>query len=227
MALAKGAVIGKLSGKLGDLTARTRAGKTYYSAQPVSFNSPKDPATLDRRKKFLCTIRFALEVLALPVLKEVWDIVKLPGLSAYNMIARANYHFSTPERSTLENIITPGGFELDVQNALIGADSVTATIPALNTITDISPNEVHCSFNAVIFFHTPLTPGDPPYNIIHLSKMVPNFNFAQAYDLVMNLSVGQAGVAAKYDSSILYLAAVPKTADEKILQCSDTYSKAF
>lgn len=227
MARVFGNVIGNLSGKLGNLSARITYGKTILAARPASFNVPSDAAAIARRNTFLATVKFALEVISLPQLKKLWEDGKPSGISVFNHVVSANYQHASPTRPTNENIITPGGFALNVAVAALDADKLTATIPALNQATMLSPEEVHCSMNAVICYHTPLTPGDAPYNIIHLSKSVPNYVFGQEYNLQMNLNVLQKAIAEKYDSSIVYLAAVTETADDKIRQSSATIVKAF
>lgn len=227
MARLFGNVIGNLSGKLGNLSARITNGKTILAARPASFNAPSDAAAIARRNTFLATVKFALEVVTLPALKKLWEEKKPSGVSVFNQVVSANYQYATPDRPTNENIITPGGFALNVAVAALDTDKFTATIPALNQATVLSPEEVHCVMNAVICYHTPLTPGDAPYNIIHLSSTVPNYNFGQEYNLQLNLNVLQKAIAEKYDSSIVYFAVVTKTADERIKQSSGTVVKAF
>lgn len=220
-------VIGNLSGRLGNLSARIRFGSTILAARPASFNVPSDAAAIDRRSTFLASVKFALQVVSLPVLKAIWDKAKPAGFSAFNHIVSANYQYASPSRPTIGNIITPRGFALNAQTLALDADKLTAVIPALTGMTLISTDEVHCSFNAVICYHTPLTPGDEPYNIISISKLVPNYQFGQQYNLQMDLDVLQKAIAARYDSSIVYLAVAPKTADERILQNSGTFTQAF
>lgn len=220
-------VIGNLSGKLGNLSARISYGRTILAARPASYNSPNDAATMERRGKFLATVRFALQVMNLSALNELWKQVKPNGISVFNQIVSTNYQFTSPTRPTIDNIIAPDGFALNVQNVLLDADKLTAVLPALNTATILSPEEVHCSINAIICYHTPLVPGDEPYNVIRLSLDVPNFVFGQEYNLQMNLNILQKAIAAKYDSSIVYLVVAPKTADDRILQNSATFVKAF
>lgn len=220
-------VIGNLSGKLGNLSARITFGRTILAARPASFNVPSDQAALDRRGTFLSAVKFALQVSNLPALKKIWEKVKPNDLSVFNQVVSTNYTLCSAARPTVDNVITPDGFAMAVQNAVLDADKLTATIPALNTVTELTPEEVHCSINAVICYHSPLNEADEPYSIIRLSKDVPNFEFDTAYSLQMDLNVIQKAVAAKYDSSILYLAVATKTAEEKVIQGSATYVQAF
>lgn len=220
-------VIGNLSGKLGNLSARIQFGRTILAARPASYNVPSDQAALDRRGTFLAAVKFALQVSNLPALKKIWEKVKPNDLSVFNQVVSINYPLASASRPTVDNVITPDGFAMAVQNALLDADKLTATIPALDTMTVINPEEVHCSINAVICYHSPLDPTDDPYTIIRLSKDVPNYQFGAAYNLQMDLNVLQKSAAAKYDSSIVYLAAATKSADERVIQNSATFVQAF
>jgi len=220
-------VIGNLSGKLGNLSARIAFGRTILAARPASFNVPTDPAALNRRGTFLTAVKFAQQVSNLPALKSIWEKVKPNAISVFNEVVSANYALGSAQRPTVDNIITPEGFALPVQNALLDADKLTATIPAFSTITLVKPEEVNCSINAVICYHTPLDPASDPYTIIRLSKVVPNYQFNNPYNLQMDLDVIQKAVAAKYDSSILYLAVASMDAAEKIVQNSATFIAAF
>jgi len=226
MARLVGNVIGNFFGRLGNLSARINRGSTVLSARPSSFNAPMDAAAIERRNIFLVALKLAQQVILLPDVKAVWKKVAY-GNSAFNQIVSDNYKLASAARPTVDNIITPGGFVIPVQNVLLDADKLTALIPAVTTVAILGPDEVNCSFGLVICYHTPLTEGDDPYNIICLSKTVPNYVFNQEYNLQMDLNIVQKAIAAKYDSSIVYLAVVPKTADDRVLHYSSTFVAAF
>jgi len=227
MARVSSNVIGNFSGKLGNLSARINHGRTILAARPASFNAPMDASAIERRNIFLATLKFATQVANLPVLKKVWAKVTPSDLSEANQIVSANYKYSSAAKPTVDNIITPGGFVLNIQNTLLDAAKLTADIPALTTVAIMDPAEVNCNFSVVICYHTPLAEGDDPYNIITLSKDVPNFQFGVQYNLQLDLNIVQKAIAAKYDGSIVYLAVVPKTADDRILHYSSTFVAAF
>jgi hypothetical protein len=65
MAIVNGNVIGNLSGKLGNLSARTVDGRTILAARPSSFNASQDPAVLAVRQKFSVTAKLASAILRL------------------------------------------------------------------------------------------------------------------------------------------------------------------
>jgi len=226
MAILNGNVIGNMRGRLGNLSARTVDGKTIMSARPSSFNVNNDPAVTEVRQKFSVTVALAKSILTLATLAAIWKTVKESGMTVFNTIFKSNFAYSSVDKPTENNIITPGGFSLPVDTAAVALDKVTASILALNTESVFTPEEVNLSANAVVCFHTPTNPDDAPYQIISLSKEVENFNYTQAYDLQLDFDAKQKLIAAKYTKSILYLIVASKTADGKVVQYSSTYPKA-
>ena len=225
MAILNGNVIGNLSGKLGNLSARTVEGKTILAARPSSFNVNYDPAVVEVRQKFAVTASFSKNILSLLTLAAIWQLVKESGISVYNTIFKNNFAFSGTDKPTENNIITPGGFGLPVTAAAVGADNITASFDALNTVSVFTPEEVNLTACALVCFNNPINDADKPYQTIALSKDIVNFNYTEAYDLQMDFDARQKLIAGKYANSILYLSVASKTAEGKVVQYSSTSPK--
>lgn len=225
MAIVNGNVIGNLSGKLGNLSARTVNGQTILAARPSSFNASQDPASLEVRAKFAVTANFAKNVMSLSTLSEIWKKVKESGISVFNAIFKANFGYSSTVKPTEQNIITPEGFALPVTTAAVDSNKITASLPALNTVSVFGSDEVNLSANAVVCYYDPSNEADEPFKLISLSKEVTSFDFAQTYNLQLDYNVLQTAIAAKYQHSILYLIVASKSADGKVVQNSATYTK--
>jgi len=226
MAILNGNVIGNLSGRLGNLSARTVDGKTIMAARPSSFNVNYSPAVVEVRQKFSVTVALAKSILTLATLEAIWKTVKGSGISVFNTIFKTNFPYSAASKPTENNIITPGGFTLPVDVVAVAADKVTASILALDTQTVFAPVEVNLSANAVVCFTDPTNPDDDPYQLIALNQEVAGFNFNQPYDLQLDFDAKQKLIAAKYTKNILLLSVASKTADGKVVQYSSTYPKA-
>ncbi|MHB8872004.1 MAG: hypothetical protein ACYC5G_06140, partial [Candidatus Doudnabacteria bacterium] len=112
MAIVNGNVIGNLSGKLGNLSARTVDGRTVLAARPSSFNASQDPAVLQVRQKFSVTAKFASAILALTSLVSIWKKVRNVASSVFNEIFQSNFAYSSIEKPTEQNILAPEGFPL-------------------------------------------------------------------------------------------------------------------
>lgn len=225
MAIVNGNVIGNLRGRLGNLTARTVEGRTILAARPSSFNVNYDSAVVEVRQKFAVTANFSKFILSLATLDAIWKTVKESGISVFNTIFKSNFDYSGTDKPTVDNIITPGGFGLQVTAAAVAADSITASFDALNTVGIFSADEVRLTATALVSFYNPVNPEDAPYKTIALSKDIAAFDFTQAYDLQMDFDVSQKLLAAKYGKSILYLSVATKNADGKLIQYSSTYPK--
>ena len=225
MAIVNGNVIGNLSGKLGNLSARTVDGHTVLAARPSSFNASQDPAVISVRQKFSVTAKFASAILALTSLVSIWKKVRNVASSVFNEIFQSNFAYSSIEKPTEQNILAPEGFPLQIAVAAVAADKITATIPILNTASVFGADEVNLSANAIVCYYDPTNEADEPFKIISLSKEVAAHNFAQTYDLEIDLNATQKNTAAKYQHSILYVCVVTKTAEGKVVQNSSTFTK--
>lgn len=225
MAIVNGNVIGNLSGKLGNLSARTVDGRTVLAARPSSFNASQEPAVLTVRQKFSVTAKFASAILALTALVSIWKKVRNVASSVFNEVFQSNFAYSSIEKPTEQNIIAPEGFPLQIAVAAVAADKITATIPILNTASVFGADEVNLSANAIVCYYDPANAEDEPFKIISLSKEVAAHNFAQTYDLEIDLNATQKNTAAKYQHSILYVCVVTKTAEGKVVQNSSTFTK--
>ena len=225
MAILNGNVIGNLSGKLGNLSARTVDGRTVLAARPSSFNASQEPAVLTVRQKFSVTAKFASAILALTSLVSIWKKVRNVTSSVFNEVFQSNFAYSSVEKPTEQNILAPEGFPLQITTAAVEADKITASLPALNTASVFGADEVNLSANALVCFYDPANEADEPFKIISLSKEVAAYNFAQTYDLEIDLNATQKNTAAKYQHSILYVCVVTKTAEGKVVQNSSTFTK--
>jgi hypothetical protein len=225
MAIVNGNVIGNLSGKLGNLSARTVDGRTVLAARPSSFNASQDPAVLAVRQKFSVTAKFASAILALTSLVSIWKKVRNVASSVFNEVFQSNFGYSSTEKPTDQNIIAPDGFPLQITIAAVAADKITATLPILNASSIFGADEVNLSANALVCYYDPTNEADEPFKIISLSKEVAAYNFAQTYELEIDLNALQKNNAAKYLHSILYVCVVTKNADGKVVQNSGTFTK--
>ena len=229
MATVKSNVIGNLSGKLGNLSARTVNGKTVLAARPASFNASNEPKLIAIRSKFAVTVKFSGKVVSLSTLASIWRKVKLPPHSIFNEVFIGNFAYSSVDRPTLNNIITPlnGGFPLPVQSSSVLADNVSVELLKLSDASVFTPAEVDLSANGLVCYFNPFNTADPKFQIITLNDEIRNYQFDQTFEVNIALNMVQQGIAAKYRNSILLFAVASKNSDGKVIQYSSTYSKEF
>jgi hypothetical protein len=224
MAILSGNVIGNLSGKLGNLAARTVYGQTIMSARPSSFNVSYSDAIVAARDKFAVTGSFAKAVLNSAYLKEIWDKVRIQGISTFNTIFKSNYAFSSSLHPTISNLITPDGFTSPVASCAVVGQNLSVSLNPLISVNTFAPEELSIAVSALVVLHTPESVDDPAFRIFNLEKDVELFNFQSAYTAELPLNTVQASLISKYDNSIFFVTCITKTVDGKIVQHSATYA---
>ncbi len=225
MAVVKGSVIGFLSGKLGHLAARTVKGRTILSARPASFNVSYVPALVEIRKKFISTVAFVKALCGLSALYEIWKNRNTGRLSVPNLVFQNNFAYSSADKPTVNNKLTPDGFSVPVQSATVAADKVTVSLLALNTKMVPTINDRELSCNGLVCYYDPLDPGDKPFEIVSFNQDIPAFDFELPYSFEQALDVVQQNIALRYQHKILYFACSTNNGLNKtVLQYSDTYT---
>jgi hypothetical protein len=223
MARINGSVLGNLSGKLGNLSARTRNGVTILGARPSSFNASQTPAVLAIRKKFSVSAQVAKVVGSIDDLNKIWDKVRLAGTSVFNTVIQKNFQYSDEQRPTAQNIITPGGFNLVVTSAVVAADNITISLPALNGQANFSADEKDLSMSILLVGFDPVNAGDNYYKIMSFNHTEADYDPAAVLEAVVNLDQYQQNELARYNQKVLLIGAATKDANAKIVQYSATY----
>ena len=166
MARLSGSVLGNLSGRLGNLSARTVYGETILSARPSSFDVSYSPACVAARQKFAVTCKFSKSILSNSSLLQLWEKVKLPGMSIHNTVFKQNYPFSSSEKPTLSNIVTPGGFSLPVTSAVLSPTQLSLSMEEISSVTTISSDDENFLVFGIVAYHNPISPEDEEYRLI-------------------------------------------------------------
>lgn len=224
MARVSGNVIGNLSGRLGNLSARTVDGHTILSARPSSFNGNQSPEAIAIRERFAVTGKFASIIQDIPDLMSIWQTVKLPGMSTFNTIFKRNFSLSSTLKPTNQNIITPGGFTLPLTSANLSAGSLALELPVLNTSLELSAEEVNLVIFALVIYSNPTDPENQYYKIFAHSKSLTAFNFSAVYTGSIVFSASQQSIAQDYQDAAFYLAIATKNAEGKVIKYSVTHN---
>ena len=227
MARLSGSVLGNLSGKLGNLAARTKNGETILSARPSSFNASQAPAMVAIRQKFSVSVQVAKVVNGIDDLNKIWDKVRLPGTSAYNTIVQKNFQYSDVQRPTVQNIITPGGFNLATTFSGVAADSVAVDLAALNAQTNFSADEKDLSLSILLVGYEPVNADDDYYKIWSFNYTNQNYIPANTLEVVVDLDQFHQNDLARYTKKVLLVSAATKDANGKIIQYSSTFGNEF
>ena len=223
MARINGSVLGNLSGRLGNLSARTVQGETSLGARPSNVNVSQSAAAVSVRNKFAVTTSFAKAVRSVADLSAIWEKAKAPKLSAHNTIFRQNFGYSATDRPTDQNIITPGGFQLDVTNSAVAADSISIDLGALDAFADFTPEEVDLAAHVILCAYDPVDPEDDFYKLLPFSHTENNYDPSAVLNIALPMSNFQQNEVSRYNSTMILVAVASKDADGNIIQYSETY----
>lgn len=227
MARLSGSVLGNLSGKLGNLAARTKNGATILSARPSSFNASQNPTVVAIRQKFSVSVQIAKVVNGIDDLQTIWSKVRLPGNSVYNTIVQKNFPYSDVQRPTVQNIITPGGFNLITSFSGVAADSIAIDLAALNTQANFSADEKDLSLSILLVGYDPANADDDYYKIWPFNYTNQDYVPANTLEVVVDLDQFHQTELARYTKKVLLVSAATKDANGKIIQYSSTFSNEF
>jgi len=225
MARAIGSIFGKVIGKIGDYSIRNVNGKTVIAARPKHYRTSNAAQSVETRQKFAVTNAFSKAVKELPSLYEIWIMNKGSNTTGFHTIFKYNYNLSSSQAPTVNNIITPYGFSSPVTEISVNMEKLIGTLSVFDPGIRISPTEISLSINTVICFSNPNAEDEPFYKMISLSSEVAGYDFSKTYDFEIGLKPEEEDLVAHYSQKIIYIAVVTKSADNKIIRYSQSYSK--
>jgi len=129
MATLTKAVLGKVSGALGDVTFRQRNGRNYLATRPSNFTPAIDLPSIARRNQFAFDCKLSAGINSMPHLKTLWSAGLTDGRSVYNTIIRKNYKFVAADSITELTHLSPGiGFRVTTSQSEVGTEGITVVI---------------------------------------------------------------------------------------------------
>ena len=177
-------VLGRISGRVGDVIFRQRAGKAYVSSEPGAYPEITDPVVLARRDKFKRTIGFASAINSIDDLKQLWEPYAPAGLSAYNQMFKTNYPYVGADQIGSQAMITPDlGFAISTTSLDLTETQLSAVLEALGSNTGIDDTvELNIYMAAVVHLSSPIVETDKPDEFLSL------ISASQIVDLVNPLT---------------------------------------
>lgn len=83
-------LLGRISGKLGNLVYRKIGDTTFVSTRPEKYNYSTSEKAVKARKGFSNLVAFAVFVNSIPILNKIWGLREVKGKRAYNKIISHN-----------------------------------------------------------------------------------------------------------------------------------------
>ncbi len=211
-------VLGMVRGKMGGMVAKVRNGKPYLASMPGKYTPSQKPYEIDKRNKFRVNGKFAKCIKETGILYRVWDKEKAPATNAYNKICQVNFKLCDAERPSVQNVITPGGFDLPVVDIKSYQDRIEAELGGF-TLHD---NEKRLILKLIVCFYQPVQNGTDYFELKSINNLEPDWPlFIFKYDGV------EKRLSQLYKSKTIYLAAVIENESGEIIRFSKTAAKEF
>ncbi|RPI68960.1 MAG: hypothetical protein EHM47_13920 [Ignavibacteriales bacterium] len=224
MATLKKTILGRISGSVGDIVFRNKNGKNFISSKPASFKTPSDISALERRARFRLTAKFAKAVADITVLKELWRANKHSGMTVNNFIISQSYNHITHEDIGNSASLVPGqGIILTNPSVEVSSELLRLNIDALGNNAGIDPvNETLLRMGGVIFLSSPADNLISKYSFISLISDSLAMDLDNPLSVTINLTTQQAALVNKYQVIKAYCALLTFSAEDKIVNYSQT-----
>jgi len=140
MARLKKAILGKISGAVGDILFRIRRNRNYVGTRPSSFIPGTDVNSVNRRRKFRITVKFASAVNKISFLRTLWDKHFPEAFLPLNSIYKTNYPNTVAEDLTnFVQLVPDLGFEIPGHSATFSSDEIEVQLDPIGSGTSIDP----------------------------------------------------------------------------------------
>jgi hypothetical protein len=172
MATLTKAVLGKVSGSLGDITFRQRNGRNFLSTRPSSYPVSTDINTINRRGRFAFASKLSAAINSIPHFKTRWHTEAANGESEYNVVLGVNYRFVTPDSITDTTQLLPGiGFRVKASATEISSNGVHVVLDPIGSNAGIDMNiEKTVQLSAIISLSNPSDDTAAKFAIIPISS---------------------------------------------------------
>lgn len=217
-------VLGKVSGRVGDLVFRQRDGLNYISVRPRSFIPGTDQASIDRREKFRFAGKLAAVINDLPDLQNVWENHD-PSNTPYQNMVKENYPYVDPAGTAGSFKLVPGtGFGTTTTLLTVSSAEIQAEINPLGTNKGIDlAEEVSAKLISLICLGNPVDIYSPKNQFIKVESEEIPLQLASALVFSMPLMDQDTDLYNAYQSRDAYFVLVTLDADGNVIHFSNTF----
>ncbi len=132
------AVLGRVSGRLGDTVFRQRKGKNVIGTRPARYTPPGDQASIDRRSRFAFSSKLAQAIYSLPELAAFWVPLTPDAMTTFNFVVQKNILIVNPGSVSDLTTITPQrGFGIVCNTASISGNTIAVALAAVGSASGI------------------------------------------------------------------------------------------
>lgn len=218
---------GEIKGNLGNYNFRVFNGKTQIRQRPVKFKMSYSEKAISLRKRFKTNALFSKSVSGLPDLKQIWKKYEPKSTSAFNNICKYNFHKVCDEFPTIDNIITPDGFDLSVANIGMTKKELNLKFKFPENVEPYIKTGASLSINMIVVSKEPFDKKENLFDVVSQVKEESLFNSGKTLNTCIEFEKRNQSSFEKYRYHIVFTAIVLKSNEDKILLNSKTYTKLF
>ncbi len=218
--------LGTIQGAVGDQVFKVRNGESYLAELPHLSGKVPTVKSVNARKRFGNTGKYASAVNGLPSFKNLWDNVTPDRISPYNGIFKANYPFiSSTDVTDLASIVPlVNGFTVTTTTVSVSSAEIEVTIAPIGTNAEIDTSvELYIQLGAVIKCSDPVADTVPKLYFIPVKSGNIPINLTTAVTFTAALSNQSAGLYSAYSTHKTYFGIVTLTVDGKAVHFSSGF----
>jgi exonuclease III len=167
-------VLGRASGKVGDIVFRYVNGKVFITSHKGTNKISKSTNCVNNRLRFSTVILFAKTVNKLPDLKYIWAKSRTKGGTGYSKIISKNIKSISQNNITTTNVISPSGFFVTVKD--VALTNTTVSLSFLLVSSRVQHSGLEFKSNFLISFSEPVDETNTNRNLVLIaeSNVVPS-----------------------------------------------------
>jgi hypothetical protein len=161
-------VLGRASGKVGDIVFRYTNGKVFITSHKGTNKISTSTNCVNNRLRFSTVVRFAKAVNMLPDLKHIWAKSRTKGGSGFSQIITRNIKSISQNNITTSNIITPSGLFIKAKD--VALSNTTASLSFLLESSGVLLSGLDFKSNFVISFSEPVDEANTNRNLVLVAE---------------------------------------------------------
>lgn len=210
MAKLKKQVLGKVSGKFGDIVFRNTRRTNYLASRPTSFNVPMDDNAITRRGKFAIAGKFSSILISVPELKYLWKKEIPDNVNIHNYLVKTFYPFVDSQGLTENVSLTPPlGFIVQTNSIEITAEAINVSIKPIGNRSGIDLEvEKSIKLFSVVSLNSPAEKNLDRYSLITLNSENIELNLQNDLIFTLPLTNQISDLISKYSNRLILFALV-------------------
>jgi hypothetical protein len=214
-------VLGRASGKVGDIVFRYANGKIFITSHKGSNKISKSTNCINNRLRFSTVVRFAKAVNKLSDLKYIWAKSRTKGGTGFSQIITRNINSVSQNNITTSNIITPSGFFITVKDVALTNSTVSLSLILLGSRN--SQPGLKFRSNFVLSFSEPFDESNTDRTLVLVaeSNVVPSDS--EYVETSADYDSANSRIINMYKKAVVFFAITRVDTENKV----ELFSKSF